>query len=361
MSTAATTAPGTGASRTYPEYAHPLWRRLLLTRETAVIALTLAVIVYSLGNVPNFDGPLTLKFLLLDIAPILLIALPMTLVIITGEIDLSVASVVGLSSVLLGVLHEGGMPIPAAALLALLAGLVCGALNGFLVAYVGLPSLAVTIGTLALYRGLAVGLLGTKAVTEFTERWTELATGTLGSSSVPTIMVPFAVLLVAFVVLLHFSVFGRGVYDIGLNSEAAHFTGVNVERTKLVLFMLSGLVSAFAGIFYTLRFGSARGDNATGLELQVIAAVLLGGVSIFGGRGRLHGVVAGVVLIGVLASALRLERVTVNVTNIIIGLLLIASVIAPSVIDALSTRLPRRQSPASPVAPAPQQTTSAGV
>ena len=106
---------------------------------------------------PNFDSPLTLKFLLQDIAPILLIALPMTLIIVTGEIDLSVASVMGLSSVLLGVLHQGGMSVPAAARRRLLAGVVCGALNGFLVAYVGLPSLAVTIGTLALYRGLAVG------------------------------------------------------------------------------------------------------------------------------------------------------------------------------------------------------------
>ena len=254
----------------------------------------------------------------------------MTLVIITGEIDLSVASIVGLSSVLLGVLHDGGMPIPAAALLAILVGVLCGALNGFLVAYVGLPSLAVTIGTLALFRGIGVGLLGTTAITDFTSRWTDLATGTIGESRMPLVMIPFAILAVGFVLLLHFSTFGRGVYDIGLNAEAARFTGVDVARTKLVLFVLSGAVSAFAGIYFTLRFGSARGDNATGLELQVIAAVLLGGVSIFGGRGRLHGVLAGVVLIGVIASALRLEGVTVNVTNIITGLLLVASVISPA-------------------------------
>jgi rhamnose transport system permease protein len=329
--TTVTTTPTT-SDRGYPDYSEPLWKRLLLTRESAVIALTLAVILYSLANVENFDGPLTLKFLLQDIAPILLIALPMTLIIITGEIDLSVASIMGLSSVLLGVLHEHGMSVPAAALLALVVGLACGALNGFLVAYVGLPSLAVTIGTLALFRGIAVGLLGTKAVTEFTERWTDLANNTLGSSNIPVVMIPFAVLAVAFVVLLHFSTFGRGIYDIGLNDEAAHFTGVNVARTKLILFMLSGVVSAFAGIYFTLRFGTARGDNATGYELQVIAAVLLGGVSIFGGRGRLHGVLAGVVLIGVISSALRLESVQVSVTNIIIGLLLVASVISSSVL-----------------------------
>lgn len=347
-------------TRTYTDYARPLWWRALVTREFAVIALTAVVVVYSILNVPNFDGPLTLKFLLQDIAPILLIALPMTLIIVTGEIDLSVASIVGLSSVLLGVLHDGGLSIPIAALLALLAGAACGALNGFLIAYVGLPSLAVTIGTLALFRGVAVGLLGTKAVTEFTERWTDLATGTIGSTSIPLVMIPFVVLAIGFSLLLHFSSFGRGVYDIGLNDEAAHFTGVDVARTKLILFVLSGVVSAFAGIYYTLRFGSARGDNATGMELQVIAAVLLGGVSIFGGRGRLHGVIAGVVLIGVIASALRLLSVTVNVTNIIIGLLLVASVIATPLLSWAATRLPRR-SPRSEEPTPPQQATPAGV
>ena len=123
-------------TRTYPEHSRALWQRLLMTRESAVIALLLLVVVYALVNVPFFDGPLTLTFLLLDVAPILLIALPMTLIIVTGEIDLSVASVVGLSSVLVGVLHEQGMSVPLAAVVALLAGAVCGAFNGFLVAYV---------------------------------------------------------------------------------------------------------------------------------------------------------------------------------------------------------------------------------
>jgi rhamnose transport system permease protein len=344
-------------TRTYAAWSQPLWRRLLVTRESAVIALLAVVVVYSLVAVANFDGPLTLTYLLLDITPILLIALPMTMVIITGEIDLSVASVVGLSSVLLGDLHKAGLPIPAAALVAVLAGLLCGALNGFLVAYVGLPSLAVTIGTLALYRGLAVGLLGTTAITDFPERWTDLAKAKIAGTSIPVVMDVFVVLAIVFVLLLHFSSFGRGVYDIGLNHEAAHFTGVDVQRTKLVVFVLSGVVSAMAGVFYTLRFGSARGDNATGLELQVIAAVLLGGVSIFGGRGRLHGVIAGVVLIGVISSALRLEGVTVNVINIIIGLLLVASVVSSSLLGWVASQLPRRTAQVAP----PTRTPAAGV
>jgi rhamnose transport system permease protein len=322
---------------TYAPHAHGVVRRWLATREVAVIALLVLVVVYSEARVPRFSSPLTLPFLVLDVAPILLIALPMTLVIVCGEIDLSVASVVGLSSVLVGTLHEHGLSIPLAALLALVAGVACGALNGFLVAYVGLPSLAVTIGTLALYRGLAVGTLGTTAVTDFPLKWTNLAQQGFGNNRYPYILVPIAVLAVGFVLLLHFSTFGRGIYDIGLNNEAAHFSGVNVARTRLVVFMLTGLVSAFAGIYYTLRFGSARGDNATGLELQVIAAVLLGGVSIFGGRGALHGVIGGVLLIGVLSSALRLENITVNVINIIIGLLLIVSVMNSSLLAGLAT------------------------
>jgi rhamnose transport system permease protein len=174
-------------------------------------------------------------------------------------------------------------------------------------------------------------------------------------------MIPFGLLAVAFALLLHFSTFGRGVYDIGLNKEAAHFTGVDVARTKFILFLLAGVVSAFAGIYFTLRFGSARGDNATGLELQVVAAVLLGGVSIFGGRGRLHGVLAGVVLIGVIASALRLEGVTVNVTNIIIGLLLVASVISGRLVAWVTGRLPRSEPPAGgPGLPSSQSAASAG-
>ncbi|MDQ4051376.1 MAG: ABC transporter permease [Actinomycetota bacterium] len=350
--------------RTYAAYSRPLLWRLMMTREFAVIALLLVVFVYANGDIPNFDGPLTLYYLFLDMAPIMLIALPMTLVIITGEIDLSVASVMGLSSVMLGILYaDVGLPLPVAGLLAIAVGVACGAFNGFLVAYVGLPSLAVTIGTLALFRGLAVGLLGTEAITDFPERWTDLAKERIvEGESYPMILIPFAVLAVLFALLLHFSTFGRGVYEIGLNDEAARFTGVNVELTKFWLFVMAGAVSAFAGIYYTLRYGSARGDNAEFYELQVIAAVLLGGVSIFGGRGALHGVVAGVLLIGVLSSALRLENVSTNVTNIVIGALLVLSVISTSFLTWVSgvTSGRARRAEAPPSAPQPSDQTDIG-
>jgi rhamnose transport system permease protein len=345
MSEPILTAPATApVRRDYRDYGSPLWRRALATREVAVIAALAVVIIVASVSVNHFATPITMTYLLLDITPILLIALPMTLVIITGEIDLSVASVVGLSSVVLGTLHQGGMPLELAAIVALVVGALGGALNGFLITVVGLPSLAVTIGTLALYRGLAVGLLGTTAVTDFTEFWKDLAKSKIGDTGVPSVMILFAVLAVAFAVLLHFTRFGRGVYAIGLSPEAALFSGVRVQRTKFILFVLTGTVSALAGIYYTLRFGSARGDNATGLELSVIAAVLLGGVSIFGGRGSLHGVIAGVLLIGTLGSALRLASVTSDVINIITGALLVASVVSTSVLAGLRRRRARPSS-----------------
>ena len=324
--------PTTAAPRQYPEYGKPLWRRMLLTREMAIIGLLILVIVVASAVVPRFGTKVTFGFLLLDVTPILLIALPMACVIITGEIDLSVASMVGLSSVLFGTFHQAGMSIPVAALLALVVGVIGGAVNGLLVTVVGLPSLAVTIGTFALYRGLAVGILGTTAITDFPRYWTQLAKERIGETGIPWVIVLFAILAAIFAIMLHFTPFGRAIYSIGLSSEAAHFSGVNVGRTKLILFILTGTISALAGVYYTLRYGSSRGDNATGMELQVIAAVLLGGVSIFGGRGALHGVIAGVLLIGVLASALRLANVTSDVINIITGVLLVLSVVTSSLL-----------------------------
>lgn len=321
--------------RAYPSYGRPFWQRLLVRREAVIIALLVLVLLVASASVQHFAAPITYNFLLLDIAPVLLIALPMTLIIVTGEIDLSVASVMGLSSSILGALVQAHWPFVAAAGVALLVGVVAGAVNGLLVTRVGLPSLAVTIGTLALYRGLAQGVLGTAAVTDFPAAWTDLATSTIPGTLIPAVVVLIALLAVVFGTVLHFTPFGRGIYAIGLSSDAAAFSGVKIARTKIVLFVLAGLVSALAGIFFTLRFSSARGDNAIGLELSVVAAVLLGGVSIFGGRGTLPGVIAGALLIGALASALRLAGITSDIINVITGTLLVLSVIVTSFLARL--------------------------
>lgn len=333
-----TTATTTTTSVVQFDYERPLWRRVLMTREFGIIGLLLIVILVASVSVKGFAQPLTYNYLLLDVAPILFIALPMTLVMTTGEIDLSVGSMAGLASVTTGALVQGGLPFEAAAVIALVVGVIGGAFNGFLVTTIGLPSLAVTIGTLALFRGIAVGMLGTTAVTDFPEFWKDLAKARLSGTQIPWVIIPFLVLLVIFVLLFHFTPFGRGIFAVGQSTEAAHFSGVNVNRTKFTVFVLAGAVAALAGIFYTLRYGSARGDNATGLELQVIAAVVLGGVSVFGGRGKLHGVIAAVLLIGVLSSALRLSGVTSDIINIITGGLLIISVVGASAFAWLKSK-----------------------
>lgn len=329
----AVSQPVTPVQRSYADHGRPLWWRLLLNREMAIVGLLVLVSVVAAIVVPKFATPVTIGYLLFDIMPILFIALAMTPVMITGDIDLSVGSMVGLSSVTLGICSQAGLSIPVAALAALAVGAVGGAVNGVLVTRVGLPALAVTIGTMALYRGIAVGLLGTTAVTQFDKVWTGLVKSKIGSTGVPTVMILFVVLLAAFAVMLHFTPFGRGIYAIGLSQDAAKFSGVHTDRTRLLLFVFSGLMAALAGIYYALYYTSARGDNATGMELQVIAAVVLGGVSVFGGRGRLHGVIAGVLLIGVLAKALQLVNVTSDVVSIITGALLVLSVIAGSVMN----------------------------
>lgn len=306
-------------------------RRTLLGRDAAIVALLVVVYLFGYTQVPYFAGNLTISLLLLDVFPILLIALPMTLVIITGEIDLSVASILGLSSVTVGVLFQAGWSIPAAAVVALVLGLLCGALNGFLITVVGLPSLAVTVGTLALYRGVAVGLLGTTAVTGFPSAWTSFVATLIGgpAGAIPLVMVLFLVLAIVFIVVLHFTPVGRAIYAIGLNDEAAVFSGVGAGRVKFTLYLATGVVSAMAGVYWTLHFNSARGDNALGYELSVVAAVLVGGVSIFGGRGALPGVIAAVLVIGSLRALLRLAGVTDDVINVATGALLIVSVIVP--------------------------------
>lgn len=337
MSTSAT------ETRTYPAYSRNPLARLLLTREAAVIVGLVVVYLYAMGNVAYFDGPLTLFNLSKEYAPILLMALPMTLIIITGEIDLSVASTLGASAAITGVLVvEHDLSLPLAALVAILVGALLGALNGFFVAYVGLPSLAVTIGSLALYRGLAEGLIQDKRIAGFPEGWQDWPTERIGTSQYPNIVIPVVVLIVVFAVLLHFTSFGRGVFEIGLSDEAAHFSGVNVARTKLILFTLSGAVAAFAGVYVALKSNSVATDTGNGFELKVIAGVLLGGVSIFGGRGALHGVVAGVLLIAVLNSALQLDGQGSEVIQIIIGLLLVGSVIASNFLPRIRALLPRR-------------------
>ncbi len=319
--------------------------RIRLGWDAMIIALTVIVLIVASASVEGFATSRNVGFLALDLLPIALLALPMTLIIITGEIDLSVASALGLSSALMGWLWDSGMAIETIIPLCLLLGAVLGAVNGFFVTVLGLPSLAVTIGTLALYRGLAFVVLGDSAVADYPAQYTDWVTGTVGGTSIPNVLIVVVVLAIVFGVVLHATPIGRAVYATGGGEQAARFAGIRVGRLKFWLYVTSGVIAGLAGVFWTLRYSSARADNGAGLELAVVAAVLLGGVSIFGGKGALPGVLAGVVLLAVLQNALRLSDVSNEALNVVTGVLLIVSVLAPNLAATARTEIQRRRNP----------------
>jgi len=317
-------------------------RSLLGWEATILLLVVLALLAGALLS-PDFLTSSNLSFLTANFSEVALMALTMTLLVIVAEIDLSVASTLGLCSSLLGVLWSAHVPMPLAIVLVFLAGGLAGLINGLLVTRLGLPSLAVTIGTLALYRGLAYALLGDRAVADFPAAYTNLGFGTVPGTSIPIPIALFLVLAVVVAVVLHATSFGRSLYAIGANEVAARFAGLRVERVKLTLFVLSGLMSALAAVVYTFRFSSARADNASGFELGVIAAVLLGGVSIFGGRGSVVGAVAAVFLIGIINGALTIVDVPNEILTIVTGLLLIGSVLVPNLLTRFRVGQERRR------------------
>jgi len=315
-----------------------------------VLVGVLLIAVFAGGSVvsPGFATAGNLSFALGDLGEIALIALAMTMLVVAAEVDLSVASVLGLSSALVGALWDGGLPIETIIPLVVLVGALCGLVNGLLVTRLGLPSLAVTIGTLALYRGLAYVVLGDQAVAQFPSQYTSLAVGNVPGTFIPYPVALFALLAVVVAVALHATGFGRSLYAIGAQEQAAFFAGIRVKRIKLLLFVFSGTIAAFAGVVFTLRYGSARADNGLGIELAVIAAVLLGGVDFDGGKGTLGGVIAGVLLIGLLRNLLMLGDVSTEIQSIVTGLLLIVSVLTPRLVTLLKPALRRHRTGTGP-------------
>jgi rhamnose transport system permease protein len=297
--------------------------------------LTAAALSYAAIEVPNFATAFNISQAIAGVSERALIVLPMVLLIIAREIDLSVASMLALSSVVFGVAVQAGAPILLAILAALLTGLAGGALNGALVTLLGLPSLVVTLGTLALFRGVGYIILGSGSVNEFPDAFTDFGINTVGGSILPWTIAPFLVLAPIFAVVLQKSAIGRRIYAIGGNPDVARYAGVRVGRIRLALFATSGVVSALAGVVFTARLANARADNAVGLELDVITIALLGGVSVFGGRGNLTGVFFALVLIAALRNILGLLQIGGDAQGTVVGLLLIGSLVLSTVTQRL--------------------------
>ncbi len=274
-----------------------------------------------------------------------IMALPMTLIIISGGIDLSISSVLALAGVSFGLHYSTSGDLSVSIFLALAIGLVAGCANGMITTRVRLHPLVVTLGTMALYRGLAQVILGDRAISSFPDNFNNLGQGYVGvkpllpfGDMLPWPLVIFAVLAIIFALLLHRTSFGRLIYAIGNNEDACRYSGIAVDRIKLVLYTVSGLFAATAGLIYASRQGSARWDMGTGFELDVITAVVLGGTDINGGSGSILGTVLALFLIGVLRNGMGLANIGDQNQTIVIGALLIFSILGPSIAQRLGLR-----------------------
>ena len=336
--------------------------RRLRSWEGLLLILLLVVLAFNVTRVPNFltvANQINLFQLGIEKAIVILV---MTFVIISGEIDLSVASMMGLSAATAAFLFESGAPMLVAVLVALGVGAGFGLVNGYFVAIVGLSSLAVTLAGYVGFRGLARLLVQDRSVGDFPDWFTNLGQqGLIGPLTLSILI--FVVLALFASVVLHFSGFGRLTYVIGNSAEVARFSGVSVARTKLIIFTMSGLISALAGVLMAARLGAVRASTAEGFELDIITVVLLGGISIFGGVGSMAGVLLSTYLVLNLRNGLVIAGVTGNTQTGIIGLLLILSVLVPNLAGRVRERLLRRQTdpsmrspPAEAAEPARSQT-----
>ena len=259
-----------------------------------------------------------------------IVAVIMTLVIISGEIDLSVASIMGLAASAFGWLFQSGVPAEAAVALVLLLGLACGAFNALWIAWAGIPSLVVTLAMLIAYRGFARVLVEDRGITDFPEWFDALGQDPI-LGPLPFAIILFFILVGVFWLVLHWTAFGRKVYFIGSNQSVAEFSGIEVRKVKVWLFMMSGLISSLAGLLFAARVGAVRGDVGLGFELDIITIVLLGGVSIFGGVGSITGTLLAILIVLNIRNGMALANITGHVQTGVLGILLILSVMVPTI------------------------------
>lgn len=302
-----------------------------LARWELLLLLIVAGLIWTGASAsPVFLSPNNFGNLVAAVMEVAIMSLPVALVVIVGEIDLSVESMAGLSAALLGFLFDAGVPLPFAITACIGVGVLGGLVNGLLVTRAGLPSLVVTLGTLALYRGLALVILGPRGISGFPSEFTTFGFGRIPGTPVPWPLLIYLLLALGLGFVLHATPTGRRLYAIGKNVGAARYSGIEVQRLKLRLFVLSGSVAAIAGILLAARFASARADLAQGMTLTVVTIVLFGGVNIFGGRGTIPGVALAALTLALLGNVLRLTNVSAEIQSIAVGTLLIVSVLIPN-------------------------------
>lgn len=302
--------------------------RILASWEVLLFGVAVLIFIANSLASPYFLDAYNLSDATFNFTEKALIAFAMALLIIAGEIDLSVAAIIALASTAMGAAAQAGVGTPGLVAIGIGVGVLCGAFNGTLVSVLKLPSIVVTIGTMSLFRGISYIALGDKAYGGYPESFAYFGQGYLFW----VFSFEFGLFLLCaavFAVLLHATNFGRQVYVIGNNDFAARFSGVPVERVKFILFLLTGLMSGIAAVCLTSRLGSTRPSIAQGWELEVVTMVVLGGVSILGGAGTIAGVVIAAFVMGLVTFGLGLLNVPGIVMSIFVGLLLIITIALP--------------------------------
>lgn len=318
----------TDTTRLIPDRLQSPLERRLKSWETLLLAVAVAIFIVNSFTSPYFLNAWNLSDATFNFTEKAMIAFAMALLIIAGEIDLSVAAIIALASTAMGAAVQVGVGTPGLVLIGLGVGLLCGSFNGFLVTRMGLPSIIVTIGTMSLFRGISYIVLGDQAYRGYPSDFVFFGQGyVLWVISLEFVL--FAVLAVIYGIVLHKTNFGRAVYAIGNNPVAAAFSGIRVARVKFTLFLLTGLMSGVAAICLTARLASTRPSIAFGWELEIVTMVVLGGVSILGGSGSIPGVVIAAFVMGLVTFGLGLLNVPGIVMSIVIGALLIGVIALP--------------------------------
>ncbi|WP_223421554.1 ABC transporter permease [Tateyamaria pelophila] len=327
----------TSQTRHIPDRLHSRLYATLRSWEALLLAVAVAIFIVNSFTSPYFLNAWNLSDATFNFTEKAMIAFAMALLIIAGEIDLSVASIIALASTAMGFAAQYGAGTPELVIIGLTVGLLCGAFNAFFVTVLGLPSIVVTIGTMSLFRGISFIILGDGAYRGYPADFAWFGQGYV-FWVITVEMVLFVIIAVIYGVLLHKTNFGRAVYAIGNNPTGALFSGIRVQRVKFILFLLTGLMSGVAAICLTSRLGSTRPSIATGMELEVVTMVVLGGVNILGGSGSIPGVVIAAFVMGLVTFGLGLLNVPGIVMSIFIGLLLIGVIALPRLWTMIAAR-----------------------
>lgn len=320
--------------RQIPDRLGTPFKRLMGSWEVLLFGVAVVIFIANSLASPYFLDAWNLSDATFNFTEKAMIAFAMALLIIAGEIDLSVAAIIALASTAMGAAVQMGVGTPGLVAIGIGTGLLCGAFNGFLVAGLKLPSIVVTIGTMSLFRGISYMVLGDQAYGKYPADFAYFGQGYV-FWVISFEFVLFIAMAILFAILLHATNFGRQVYVIGNNPFAARFSGIPVERVKFILFLLTGLMSGIAAVCLTSRLGSTRPSIAQGWELEVVTMVVLGGVSILGGSGTIAGVVIAAFVMGLVTFGLGLLNVPGIVMSIFVGLLLIVTIAIPIVVRRL--------------------------